>query len=71
MANIFSFQLSEDFLMRYATYLKVIREKTGKAHVVTISCDLIPDGIGYEMREPPQITIDEVKEQAKPPVEGK
>jgi hypothetical protein len=66
MANIFSFQMSEDFLTSYAAYLKQIREQNpGKSYQVTISVDLIPDGIGYEMREPPQITIDEVKESEK------
>ncbi len=60
MANIFSFQLDETFLSGYASYLKQLREQNpGKAYKVTISVDLIPDGIGYEIREPPQITIDE------------
>ena len=65
MSNIFAFQLDEIFLKNYADYLKNLREQNGgKAYQVTISVDLLPDGIGYEMREPPQITIDEVKEGA-------
>ncbi len=60
MANIFSFQLNESFLRGYAEYLKQLREENpGKAYRVTISIDLIPDGVGYEVREAPQITIDE------------
>ncbi len=60
MANIFSFQLNEGFLAGYAEYLKTLRlANPGKSYKVTISVDLTPDGIGYEVREPPQITIDE------------
>ncbi len=60
MANIFSFQLDENFLTAYAQYVKQLRENNpGKAYKVTISVELIPDGIGYEVREAPQITIDE------------
>ena len=60
MANIFSFQLDESFLRAYADYLKQLHEMNpGKTYKVTLSVDLIPDGIGYEVREPPQITIDE------------
>ncbi len=66
MANIFSFQLDETFLSGYANYLKQLREQNpGKAYKVTISVDLIPDGIGYEMRKPPQITIDEIGSEAE------
>ncbi len=71
MANIFSFQLDENFLTAYAQELKQLRENNpGKAYKVTISVDLIPDGIGYEIREPPQITIDEAggeTEEVEPP----
>ncbi len=60
MANIFSFQLDENFLTAYGQYVKQLREANpGKAYKVTISVDLIPDGTGYELREPPQISIDE------------
>ena len=63
MANQFSFQMNEDFLTRYADYVKQLREDNpGKSYKVTISVDLIPDGIGYEITAPPQITVDEVKE---------
>jgi hypothetical protein len=66
MANIFSFQLSESFLIGYAAYLKLLRETNqGKHFQVTISCDLIPDGVGYEIGGPPQITVDEVQEEQK------
>ena len=61
MANIFGFQMSEDFLSGYAAYLKSLREQNPeKSYVVTLSVDLIPDGIGYEIRDRPQITIEEV-----------
>ena len=63
MANQFSFQMTEDFLRGYADYVKQLREDNpGKSYKVTISVDLIPDGIGYEITAPPQITVDEVKE---------
>ena len=64
MANQFSFQMREDFLKAYADYLKQIREQNpGKNYVVTLSVDLVPDGVGYEITQPPQITIDEAPEQ--------
>lgn len=64
MANEFAFQMTEEFLTRYAEYLKQLRETNpGKSYKVTISVDLIPDGIGYEITAPPQITVDEVKEE--------
>lgn len=60
MANQFGFRMSEDFLRGYADYLKQLREDNpGKSYVVTLSVDLIPDGIGYEITAPPRITIDE------------
>jgi hypothetical protein len=60
MANIFSFGMSEDSLKGYAAYLAKLREQNpGKAYKVTISVDLIPDGIGYEIRELPSITVEE------------
>ena len=63
MANQFGFSMDENFLRGYADYLKRLREANpGKTYRVTLSIDLIPDGIGYAVREPPQITIDEVKE---------
>lgn len=63
MANQFAFQMSEEFLLNYAIYLKRLREENpGKSYKVTLSVDLIPDGIGYEITAPPQITVDEVKE---------
>jgi len=59
MANQFAFQMSEDFLQAYANYLNQLREANpGKKYKLTISIDLIPDGIGYEATTP-QITIDE------------
>ena len=64
MANQFSFQMSEDFLRGYAEYLKRLREENpGKSYVVTLSVDLIPDGIGYEITAPPHITIDEAAQE--------
>ena len=60
MANQFGFQMSEDFLRGYAEYLKQLREDNpGKTYKVTLTVGLIPDGIGYEISVPPQITIDE------------
>ena len=65
MANQFGFQMTEDFLRGYAEYLKQLREQNpGKTYKVTLTVDLIPDGIGYEVRKPPQITIDEVTNEA-------
>jgi hypothetical protein len=65
MANQFGFQMSEDFLREYAEYLKHLREQNpGKSYKVVLSIDLIPDGIGYEVTAPPQITVEEVKEGA-------
>ncbi len=62
MANQFSFQMTEEFLRGYADYVKLLRESNpGKSYKVTLSVDLIPDGIGYEIRDAPQITVDEVK----------
>jgi len=56
--------MSEDFLQAYANYLKQLREDNpGKKFKVTISVDLVPDGIGYEVTAPPQITIDEDKDE--------
>lgn len=64
MANQFGFQMAEDFLRGYADYLKQLREQNpGKEYKVTLTVDLIPDGIGYEITQPPQITIDEVTEE--------
>ena len=64
MANEFGFQMSEDFLRAYANYLKQLREDNpGKKFKVTISIDLVPDGVGYEVTAPPQITIDEDKDE--------
>lgn len=64
MSTSFSFQLSEDFLTNYATYLATLREQNpGKSYRVTIEVELIPDGIGYETKGPPQISIDEVVEK--------
>ena len=64
MANQFGFQMVEDFLRGYADYLKQLREQNpGKEYKVTLTVDLIPDGIGYEITQPPQITIDEVTEE--------
>ena len=63
MANQFGFQMSEEFLRGYAEYLKQLREKNpGKTYTVTLSVDLVPDGTGYEITKPPEITIDEVKD---------
>jgi len=63
MPNMFSFQLSEDFLANYAAYLKTLREQNpGKTYRVTIEVELIPDGVGYESG-PPQISIDEVEKK--------
>jgi hypothetical protein len=60
MANQFGFSMSEDFLRGYADYLKELREQNpGKSYKVTFSVNLIPDGVGYEMSVPPQITIEE------------
>lgn len=65
MANQFGFSMTEDFLRGYAEYLKQLREQNpGKTYKVTLTVDLIPDGIGYEVREPLQITIDEVTNEA-------
>ena len=65
MANQFGFAMTEDFLRGYAEYLKQLREQNpGKTYKVTLTVDLIPDGIGYEVREPPQITVDEVTNEA-------
>ena len=63
MANIFSFSLDESFLRNYADYLEQLRKMSDKPYKLTISVDLIPDGVGYEMREPPTITVEEVPEQ--------
>jgi len=64
MANQFGFQMSEEFLRGYAEYLKQLREQNpGKTYKVTFSVNLIPDGVGYEMSVPPQITIDEEETQ--------
>jgi hypothetical protein len=64
MANQFRFSMSEDFLRGYAEYLQQLREQNpGKSYKVTLSVDLIPDGLGYEMSVPPQITIDEEEDQ--------
>jgi len=59
MADVFSFQLAETFLQGYADYCKHLRETTGKGHHVTITVDLIPDGVGYETSGPPQIVVEE------------
>lgn len=60
MANQLGFSMTEDFLRGYADYLKQLREMNpGKAYKVTLTIDLVPDGIGYEVTGPPQITIDE------------
>ena len=60
MANIFSFAMNEDFLKGYADYLAHLRlGSPGKSYKVTISVDLIPDGIGYEIRESPSIIVEE------------
>ncbi len=60
MANQFEFQMSEEFLQAYADYLKQLREANpGKSYKVTLTVDLIPDGIGYEITVPPIITINE------------
>lgn len=63
MANIFSFHMDESFLQNYANYVKQLRESNpGKTFKVVISVDLIPDGVGYEVNGPPQISVEEVKE---------
>jgi len=62
MANQFGFQMSEAFLRACADYLTQVRESNpGRSYVVTFSVDLVPDGVGYEITGPPQITIEEEK----------
>jgi len=63
-ANQFGFQMTEEFLRGYADYVKQLRENNpGKKYVVTFNVELVPDGIGYEITAPPQITIDEVADE--------
>ena len=67
MANIFSFQMNEDFLKAYTDYLGLLRvQNPGKSYKVTISVHLVPDGIGYEVTESPHITIDEEEQEQVP-----
>lgn len=67
MANQFGFQMDENFLRGYAEYVKHLREQNpGKSYKVVLTVDLIPDGIGYEITAPPQITVEE-EEEAKQP----
>ncbi len=64
MANQFGFQMSEDFLQAYVNYLNQLREANpGKKYKLTFTVDLVPDGIGYEITAPPQITIEEDKDE--------
>ena len=66
MANIFSFEMQESFLTSYAEYLKQLKAMhPEKTFAVQISVDLLPDGIGYEIRQGPNISIMEVDEQGK------
>ena len=61
MANTFSFHMNEDFLRNYADYLKQLKETNpGREYSVSISVDLIPDGIGYEISSS-HIEVVEVK----------
>ena len=60
MANQFGFSMNEEFLRRYGEYLAQLRlANPGKSYKVTLSVGLIPDGIGYAMNVPPQITVEE------------
>ncbi len=60
MANQFGFSMNEEFLRRYGEYLQQLREANpGKSYKVVLSIDLVPDGVGYEVTAPPQITVEE------------
>ncbi len=60
MANQFGFSMNEEFLRRYGEYLAQLRlANPGKAYKVVLSVDLIPEGMGYEVTAPPQITVEE------------
>ena len=64
MANQFGFSMNEEFLRRYGEYLAQLRlANPGKAYKVVLSVDLIPDGIGYAVREAPQITVEEENQE--------
>lgn len=66
MTTQFGFSMDRNFLQGYADYLKKIQEMNpGKGYVVTLSVDLVPDGIGYEITTLPRITIDEVKQETR------
>lgn len=65
MANTFSFQMGESFLDGYLQYVKQLKaDHPEQELVVQISVELIPDGIGYEMAGPPQISVVNTKEAA-------
>jgi DNA-binding CsgD family transcriptional regulator len=60
-ANVFSFSDGSIFLDAYAAYLKQLKEQfPEKELVVNISVDLVPDGVGYAVREAPSIFVEEV-----------
>ena len=60
MANQFGFSMNEEFLRRYGEYLAQLRlADPGKSYKMVLSLDLVPDGIGYAVREAPQITVEE------------
>ncbi len=64
MANQFGFSMNEEFLRRYGEYLAQLREANpGKTYKVVLSIDLVPDGVGYEVTAPPQITVEEEEAQ--------
>ncbi len=63
--NQFGFTMNEEFLRRYGEYLAQLRETNpGKTYKVVLSVNLIPDGIGYAVREAPQITVEEEETHA-------
>ncbi len=42
-----------------------MEQHPGKHFAVQLSVDLIPDGIGYEVRQPPEISIIEIDAQGQ------